>query len=382
MGAYCHVGSDWSGAVFVRKKIKAITMLMILKRYIAKTIANATAMTALVIISVLFIITLLGELKDLGVGDYGLIQAILYVCMRLPNDIYQFSPLLMLLGSMIGLSILSSHRELAVMRASGFSVRKIIYATLSVALVIILLVSLVGEWIAPSLSHKAEMHKENAQNAGQAVVTAAGVWFHVDNNFIHVEHVVGRSLLEGVTRYQFDDSHRLQVAYFAKTLTRENNEWTMNDVVKTEFYPDRTRSQAYPHANWDVKLNTNLLSVGQVNPNEMSLPRLLNYSRYLEKNGLQASAYQHNFWQRILQPFASLIMIFLALPFVLSTLSTTTLGWRIVVGVLVGFAFFILNALLAQMCVVYQVPVLLAALFPLLLFGGIGVVMTKQLIRR
>ena len=357
-------------------------MLTILKRYIAKTIVNSTAMAALVIISVLFIITLLGELKDIGKGDYGFVQAFLYVLLRAPNDIYQFSPLLVLLGSMIGLSILSSHRELAVMRAAGFSIQQIIRATLGIALLIILIVSLMGEWIAPSLSHKAEMHKENAQNAGQAVVTARGVWFHVDNNFIHVQHVIGRSLLEGVTRYQFDDMHRLQVAYYAKTLTWKDNQWTMNDVVKTEFYPERTRSHAYPNAPWDLKFNANLLNVGQVNPNDMSLPRLLHYSHYLEQNGLQASAYKHNFWQRIFQPLASLIMIFLALPFVLSTLSTATLGWRIVIGVLVGFSFFIMNALLGQMCIVYQVPVMFAALLPLVVFGAAGMLLMRQMVRR
>jgi lipopolysaccharide export system permease protein len=357
-------------------------MITLLKRYIAKTIVSSTLLTALVIISVLFIITLLGELKNMGEGDYGLIQAFVYVMLRLPNDIYQFSPMLVLLGSIVGLSILSSHRELSVMRAAGFSIHNIVYATLSIALMIILVISLMGESLAPMLSRKAEMHKENAQNAGQAVVTATGVWFHVDNNFIHVQHVIGRSLLEGVTRYQFDDLHQLQVAYYAKTLTYQNKQWVMNDVVKTEFYHDRTRSQAYPQANWDVKLNANLLNVGQVNPNDMSLPRLFNYSHYLEQNGLQASAYKHNFWQRIFQPLASLIMIFLALPFVLSTLSTTTLGWRLVVGVMVGFAFFILNALLGQVCIVYQVPVLFAALLPLVVFGLVGVVMMRSMVRR
>src|SRR4026209_1259138 len=112
-------------------------MITLLKRYIAKTIVSSTLLTALVIVSVLFIITLLGELKNMGEGDYGLMQAFVYVLLRLPNDIYQFSPMLVLLGSIVGLSILSSHRELSVMRAAGFSIRNIIYATLSIALVII-----------------------------------------------------------------------------------------------------------------------------------------------------------------------------------------------------------------------------------------------------
>lgn len=355
-------------------------MITLIKRYMARTILNATGMTAFVIIAVLFIVMLLGELKSIGEGDYGLMQAFYYVLLRLPNDVYQFSPMLVLLGSMIGLSLLSSSRELAVMRTSGFSISKMIATTLLTALIIILTISFLGEWFAPNLSHKAEVNKENAQNAGQAVVTSAGVWFHVDNNFIHVQHVIGRSLLEGVTRYQFDDAHHLQVAYYAKTLSLQANQWVMNEVVKTEFYHDRTRSQYLPQAPWDLKFNANLLNVGQVNPNDMSLPRLVKYSQYLQKNGLQASAFEYSFWQRVLQPIASLLMIFLALPFVLSTLSTATLGWRIVVGVLVGFGFYMLNALLGQMCVVYQLPVLVAALLPLVVFGSAAVLLMRRIV--
>lgn len=356
-------------------------MLKILARYIAKTTIFATGFVALIIMGVLFLMTLLGELKNIGQGDYGLLQAIIYVFMRLPNEIYQFGPLLILLGSIIGLSILSSSRELAVMRASGFSIRQIITSVLSAALLLIVLLSLLGEFLAPNLSYRAEINKENAQNAGQAVVTAAGVWLHIDNNFIHIKHVVGRHLLEGVTRYEFDDKHHLLTAYYAKTLVYENNKWVMHDVVKTAFYNQRTKSVAMPTANWDLKINTNLLNVGLVDPNEMSLPKLAKFSRYLAQNGLQASEYQYEFWQRVFKPFASLIMIFLAIPFVLGALSAATLSWRLLMGIFVGFAFFISNAFLGQLCIVLQMPAFLAAALPLLLFAMLGFVLSNRLIR-
>ncbi|VVC75797.1 Lipopolysaccharide export system permease protein LptG [Aquicella siphonis] len=356
-------------------------MIKILDRYIAKTIMLATGMAALVITSLLLIMSLLAEAKSIGEGDYGFGQAVIYVLMKLPNDLYHFSPLLVLLGSIVGLSIMSSYRELAVMRASGFSIRQIIKSVLAAALVLILFLSLAGEWIAPGLSYKAVMRKENAKNAGQAVVTASGIWFHIDDNFIHVQRVVGRQLLNGVTWYQFDNDHRLQAAYFAKSLTLQDNEWRMHDVVKTSFYTNRTKSQVFTELPWELKLNSNLLNVGLVDPNEMSLSKLIKFIRYLKQNGLQANEYQFTLWQRVFQPLASLVMIFLAIPFVLGALSTSTMGWRIVVGILAGFAFFILNAMLGQLCVVYQIPALFAAFLPPLLFAALGVLLLKKLIR-
>lgn len=357
-------------------------MIKILERYIAKTTLLATGFAALLIAGIVFLLKLLGELRDIGEGDYGLVQAFYYVFLRLPNELYQFSPLLILLGSIIGLSILSSHRELAVMRTSGFSIRRIIISLMAAAFFLVLLMSGIGESIGPNLSYRAEVHKENAQNAGQGVVTATGIWFHVDNNFIHVQQMVGRQLLEGVTRYQFDDRHHLLAAYYAKTLTFKHNQWMMTDGVKTTFYNQRTKSIAFPQAEWDLKLNTNLLNMGLVDPNEMSLPKLIKFATYLEQNGLQANKYQYDFWRRVLQPFASLVMVFFAIPFVLGSLSTTTMGWRIVVGIMFGFTFFILDAFLGQLCVVYQLPAILAASLPLVVFGLFGLFLSNRLIRR
>lgn len=357
-------------------------MIQILKRYIAKTIILATGLAAAVIVGVLFLMTLLSELKFIGEGDYGITQAIIFALMRLPNELYQFSPLLILLGCILGLSALSTHRELAVMRASGFSVRQITLSVLSAAFLMVVAISLMGEWIAPNMSFRAEVNKENAKHSDEAVVTGRGVWFHVDNNFIYIQHVIGRELLEDVTRYQFDDNHHLQAAYYAKKLVLKGSQWMMNDVVRTTFYQERTKSEVLPHDEWNIKINPNLLVVGLVEPSEMSLPKLTKFARYLEQNGLQSGEYRYDFWRRILQPLACLIMIFFAIPFVLGTLSSTSLGWRIIVGILAGFVFFISNALLGQLCIVFQVPAMFAASLPIAIFGILGVFLTNRLVRR
>ena len=356
-------------------------MLSILERYLARTVMASTGLTAVVISAVLFVMSLLGEFKNLGQGDYGLSAAIIYVLQRMPNELYQFSPLLVLLGSIIGLSLLTSHRELAVMRASGFSMRHIIYSIFVAAFILIMSISVVGEFTGPNLSHHAAVQKENLQNAGQAVVTSAGVWLHVDNNFVHVQHVVGKHLLEGVTRYRFDDDHRLLEAYYAKTMTREHDQWVMHDAVKTIFLTNRTMSVSLPTLKWNLEFNSNLLGTGMIEPDEMTLTRLSSFSRYLQANGLQATQYQFEFWERLFTPLASLVMIFLAISFVLGSFGQMPMGLRLMAGVVTGFAFFILNSFFGQLSIVYQVPPLAAALIPIIIFAAIGLFLAKNLLK-
>lgn len=348
-------------------------MLNLLGRYIIKTILLATSLSTLIILGVLFLMLLLGEFKTIGEGDYGLLQAIQYVLFRLPNELYQFSPMLILVGSIVGLNILSSQRELAVMQAAGFSLYRIIFHTLIAAFLFILAMAFIGEGFGPHLSAKAEIHKENAQNAGQSVVTSSGVWLHLDNNFIHIQAVINRQLLEGVTRYQFNAEHQLQVAYYAKQLIHQNDFWKMKEGVKTNFYSERTKSSAFKEAPWDLKFNPNLFK--EIEPQDLSLAKLSAFARYLEKNDLQATEYWFDFWERVFQPFAALVMVLLALPFVLKVSINTALGWRVMAGIMIGFVFFLLNAILSKICVVYQVPTFAAALIPPVLFMVVGVLL-------
>lgn len=356
-------------------------MIKILDRYIAKIVIQATAMVALIITGILFVITLMAEAKGVGVGEYGFGQSLIYVLMCMPRDIYHFSPLLMLIGSIIGLSILSTHRELSVMRASGFSIRQIMTCVLIASLMLILIITLIGESIGPQLSYKAVMRKENAQHGSVAVATAAGTWLHLENNFIHFKNVVNKYHVNGVTRYQFDDKHKLEAVYYAKSLIIKEKQWLLQDVVKTSFYPERTKTESYAELPFDLKFNTNLLNASVLEPGELSLPRLAKFSNYLEQNGLQSSEYRFNFWQRIFRPFASLVMIFLAIPFVLGALSTSSMGVRIMMGILAGFAFFILNELLGQVSIVYQLSPFVAAILPPAIFAVIGVWLSRRLIR-
>ena len=353
-------------------------MIKIFDRYIIKTILLATLFVTLVIMGILILIMLLGELKYIGEGDYDLLQVVGYVLMRLPNELYRFSPILILLGGIIGLNILSTHRELIVMRTAGYSTKRIIGNVLGGALLLVLIMGIIGEGFAPHLSYKAEVHKESAKSAGQAVVTAAGIWFHIDNNFMHVQQIIDRQLLEGVTWYEFDNEHRLQTAYYAKTLSFDKDQWKLKEVVKTQFTAEGTKSQSLPVVNWNLKFNTNLLNVGLVDANDMSLPKLAKFADYLSQNGLQAGQYQYEFWQRVFQPWISLLMVFLALPFALNSFNTATLGWRLIAGILLGFALLLLNALLGQLCIVYQVPAIYAAFLPLLIFTLLGIVLVNR----
>jgi lipopolysaccharide export system permease protein len=113
----------------------------------------------------------------------------------------------------------------------------------------------------------------------------------------------------------------------------------------------------------------------------MSLFKLTQVSRYLAQNGLQNREYMFNFWRRVFQPLAALVMVLLAIPFVLGALKHSALGLRMMLGLLIGFIFFIANSILAQLSVLYQIPTFFAALLPILLFAILAFVLINRMLK-
>lgn len=350
----------------------------ILSRYIIKTLCLSILTVLFAMAMIVLVINFLDELRDIG-GDYGFAQALLHVFLELPNNLYRFFPMIVLLGSVIGLSLLSSHHELMVMRAASFSSVKIIIAVLIAAILMTLWVTVFGEWVGPKSHRLASIHKQTAQNGGQAVATASGVWLHEGNNFINVKQIIGKHHLEGVTRYEFDDKHQLLATYYIKSMELQNKNWILHDAIKTIFLPDQIKTEKVENRDWNLLKNPQILSVGLIEPTAMTLPQLSVYGRHLQKNGLQATEFQFEFWKRLFQPFSSLIMILISLPLVMRSTRHTTMGFRVVVSIMIGFCFYISNALLGQFSIVYQLQPLLAAVFPNIIFGSFALYLIVRL---
>ncbi|NJN46253.1 MAG: LptF/LptG family permease [Candidatus Competibacteraceae bacterium] len=99
---------------------------------------------------------------------------------------------------------------------------------------------------------------------------------------------------------------------------------------------------------------------------------------YLQANGLDARNYELAFWVKAFTPLTNLGMLFIALPFVFGPQRTAGIGQRLLVAVLLGLLFFLLNRLLGNVVLLYDYP-LLGALLPTLLFFGAGTYALRRL---
>ena len=115
-----------------------------------------------------------------------------------------------------------------------------------------------------------------------------------------------------------------------------------------------------------------MMGLIDIEPSQQSLPQLYQSVQFRKVIGQDAGPFEFAFWRRLMLPFATLVMILLAVPIVDGPLRTVTMGVRIVAGISVGFVFYMLNQFLGPMSLIYQVPPVIAAVMPVLVFALIG----------
>jgi len=346
--------------------------IKIIDRYLGVTIIQTTLLVLLLLMGLSVFITLVKEIGDIGTGNYKLLSAIEYVLLDLPRELYTFFPVASLLGILLGLGMLAGNNELTVMRASSMSIGRISLGTLKSALVLLILATVLGEGLAPLTEHTAESYKTLLTTSGQTLKTLHGVWVRDGQNFIYIRAIINGKQLQGVSRYQFDNQHNLIRASYAQSGEYRHGHWIMQNITTSQISPKLIQTQHSAKNEWRLIVNPDLLRISAVDPAEMSLIQLHHYLNYLKNNNLDTSSYALAFWQRIMQPLATLVMMWLAIPFVFGPLRRATMGLRILLGTAVGFIFITLNQFLGPLSTVYQLPPWLAAFIPIALFAGVA----------
>ncbi|ABA58373.1 LPS export ABC transporter permease LptG [Nitrosococcus oceani] len=353
--------------------------MKILDRYIAKAVISYTLLVLFILIALYTFLQFVTELEDVGEGDYGVMGALRYTTYSIPQHIYDLLPVAALLGSVLGLGYLAGQSELVAMRAAGFSVGRITLSALATGMIFVIVTVLMGEVVAPPAQQAANKLRSLAKTGHLSEDGGQGFWSRNGNNFNHVGRVLPNGQYEYIEIFEFDDQRRLRIVTQAARAIYHKDGWHLYDVTQRLISTKGITTRRLDEALWESGLNPEMLDVVMVDPQQLSAWGLYRYIGYLQKSKQAAEQYRQAFWSKIVAPFSTLIMMFLAIPFIFGPLRSVSVGQRILVGALVGIGFFLFNRLFNQLGLVFDLPPWLGAAFPSLLCLALGVVMLRRI---
>ncbi|MCW9057652.1 MAG: LPS export ABC transporter permease LptG [Gammaproteobacteria bacterium] len=355
-------------------------MLMgILDRYIARVVLGGTLIALLVVLALDVFFSFIGEVGDIGRGNYHALDALAYITLTIPRRIHELFPMAALLGSLMGLGMLASNSELVAMRAAGFSVRRVIASVLQVGILMLAVTTLVGEFVAPEADRQGQALREQALHDRTTFQSRHGYWIRDENRFIHIRRMDDPADLQDVFVYELDADHHLESATRIARARHQEGIWELSRVRTSRFEPASVQVSREQQAQRAQLMMPGVLDVVVLEPESMSVRELRRYIEYLASNGLEAERHQLALWLRLSAPLAGLVMLFLAVPFVFGSLRNVGAGQRLLVGVMVGIGFQLLVQILSHTGQVYGIHPVVSAFAPILLFLSGGVWALRRL---
>lgn len=353
-------------------------MFKILDIYIAKTLLATTALSLSVLVGLSGLIKFIEQMKQVGRGSYDMSIAAIYVLLSLPRELEQFFPMATLIGGLVGMGVLASNSELVVMQAAGQSRWNIIVSAMKSALLMVLFVMSIGEWVAPVTETKAKEIRTQAISGGSLFAADTITWAKDGNNFVSIGEVVNTNTLRRINVYEFDQNLELSHITSAEQANYSDSGWQLEQVKNTFIGDQRVRYEQLESGVWTSTLTPEKLGVVTVKPEALSIRGLVEYVNYRNNNSLDPSRYELALWRKVLQPLSVGVMLLMALSFIFGPLRSVTMGARVILGVLTGFGFFVSNEVFGALSLVYQLPPFLGAALPSIVFAGFSVFLLRR----
>jgi lipopolysaccharide export system permease protein len=351
-----------------------------LNRYIAREVFKGTVVSLLVLVTVVNFFTFADELRSIGQGEYDFWAVAKYVALTSPSVLYDLFPSSALIGTMFALGSMANNRELVAMRSAGVSVFRIVWAVMRIGIVLAILSVIFGELIAPTANRIAREFKATTKDNRVAFWSIYGFWTRDGRSFINIRQIEDRNQLGDITIYDLDFEKGLETIRHAEQASylEKEKRWLLNNVVDTRFGDNLVTVNKSRGSIWESVINPELLSVVIVNSGNLSILGLHRYIRFLNENGQQSHKFELAFWQRVIDPLVTLVMLLVAVPFVMNVSRSVTMGQRMMMGVVIGMVFILFDRMVGHLGLVYSFDPMISAMLP----GSIFLVITLILIRR
>jgi lipopolysaccharide export system permease protein len=352
--------------------------MTLLDRYIASTLLSAVAlvMVALQMLGMLFVF--IGEQGNVGIGHYGMLDALQYSAMTLPQFALETFPAGALIGALLGIGVLARSHELTVMRASGMSKLRLSVAVLISAALLVAIDLLIGEFLAQPLGQLADEQKAIAKYSNMSFA-GAGAWIRDGDTILNVQDRSGAAEFGGMLIFELTPDNRLAAIARAEHATAAGPQsWQLRNYAESRFTDDSVSSMQAGEQSLHTAAGADFLRLVNTDSSELSLRTLFHAIRYLRANHLESEQYEIAFWSRVARTVGILVALLFALPFGFGSLRTASLSARSTFGVALGIVYVFLQRLIESGTQVFNLDPLLLAWVP----TGLLALVTAMLIWR
>ncbi len=343
--------------------------------YLAKLFTTRILAVLVMLVLVLQTLDLLSQsgaiLEHSGNGEAELWR---YVSLRIPQLVQSFLPYSVLLATIITLATLNQNSEVIAMKAAGMSAHQVLSPLVITALAVSTISFVFNERVVTRATATLDQWERNDFGSIPADTGIRNnVYFPDGDNIITAARLIGKEgdmRMEEVTWYQRNPEGIILGQVEAKAAVYSNPGWRLLDPVRF----DVQSVSIAPVKPFVVaqELTPARIAQKKVDPDTQSIFSLYHSIRSLEASGRQTAELRGKWWHKISGPLSAVLMPLLGAVAAFGLARSGQLFLRAVIGMALGFTYFVVDNAALAMGNFGGYPPFLAAWAPFFLFLLVG----------
>lgn len=327
------------------------------------------------ILSLLLLISTTDELQFLAGKGANISTVISLISTSMPEQLELTFPLVVLLGSLFTFLGLARSSELVVIRASGISALRILFAPVVVSMIIgVLIIAVFNPIVAITIKKHADIRDSFSSGRNSLLsLSGDGIWLRQASDTSHFVIRARSSSGDGVTLFnvefhEFSGDGQLIRRVNAQRAQLIPNQWRLSQATQWRFL-DRNLSETSDVRPFDVltiptDLTSDKILEGFAKPNNISIWNIPAFITQLEASGFSAIHHRLFFQAQLSGPLLLAAMALIGAVFALRPSRFGNSGMMALMAVLSGFLLYALKNVAESLGEAQQVPIVMAAWAP------------------
>ena len=342
--------------------------------YMARLFLTRTFGILAVLVLVLQALDLLSESgRILAYPGNGDAEVWRYASLRAPQIIARFLPFSVLLGTILTLIQMNQNSEVVALKASGLSAHQVLAPLILASMAVAALSFAFNDRIVARAT--ATLNQWQRANFGPMPIDRGdrtNVWVREGDMLVQVNQIRGRgdaARLGGITLYQ-RQAGRLVAIVTAPNGRREGDGWRIAPARRFDVPSGTVQELGSVVVARGVRPDQ--FTLASVDPEGLTFAGLARAIDDLEAAGRPTKALEGSLWHKLSGPLSSVLMPLLGAVAAFGLARSGQLFVRAIIGMALGFAYFVADNFALAMGNLGAYPPFLAAWAPFLLFLLIG----------
>jgi len=352
-----------------------------LDRYLARALAVGWLLVLVVLLAIFGLIQFVQEMEAIS-GHYQIGQVSEFVLRTLPQLALDLVPVAGLLGTLLVLANLARHSELTALRAAGLSSGRLLVAVLLPTALLAASIPVVAQFVSAPLYEKAEATRSVLRSSRSSLLAGKGLWSNNGRRFFNVRQLRHGHIPVNIEYYEFDDDGKLVMyAHADHADLDQTREWSLGDVHRKTWTGDAPVTEKLDTLDMGPFWKKEELPVLSLSTSAMSLSSLYHYNEYLKQTGQKNDRFELALWQKLSLPFATLAMVFLAVPIgaTVSSQRSADFARRLGTGAVIGILFYLGSQILQSSASLSRLPIPVLVFIPVAMVAAAAVYLFRKL---